>query len=155
PFVPLLILICLHESWMDAVIRRIPGRNQIEGWHVQTGRSCRVREPQRNHDEPFAFKCDGIRAELLGNDKTFRELIRKTRLPESCHVFRCYLFIHHLNCTRCGDKPYVWKAFQKDAGSKEVITMPMSGIDGCEILASGGDPIGLSAGLVHRDERID
>jgi len=104
---------------MHAVIGCIPGCNQLEGRHVQAGRSCSVREPEGNHNQPFAFQVDHIRAEFLRNLKTLRELIRKRRFPEFRQVLRCGLLLHDLNCAGCRDKARLREATQKDTRSKE------------------------------------
>ena len=38
---------------------------------------------------------------------------------------------------------------------KEVITMPMSCIDDCEMFPRGGDPLGLSPGLFESNEGVN
>src|SRR5260370_3221681 len=155
PFVSFLILVCFHKPRMHAVIRCIPSGNQFKRWYVQTCCPRGVREPKRHHNQSFAFQFDTICPEFLGKHKALRELIRETRFPELRHKLRRASLLHHLNRTVRGNKARFREAIQNDAYPKEVIAVPVSRINSCEIFPRGSDPIGLSPALLHRANAID
>src|SRR5271156_1221475 len=122
---------------------------------MQTSRPGSVREAERNDKQLLSFEFDNVRRQRVRHHEAFRKLIGETRVPEPGHELRRSLLFHHANCTWHCDEPCLGETIEKDACSKEVIAMPMSGINGWERFSRGGDPIGLRQSLILGNEGVD
>src|SRR6266849_3927150 len=108
---------------------------------MKAGRASRIGESEWHTDQIVAFQIDDVSSQLLGNCKMTGNLAGKTRIPKRRErLWRC-LLAHDLNHFRPRDETGTWKSIQNRAGAKEMIAMPVGGVDGRQILSAGRNPI--------------
>src|SRR6266853_1165837 len=83
----------------------------------------------------------GVAVENLWRYQLRWNLARKTRLPEGLYEIRAYLVLHGGNRGRGGKRSCVGKPVEQKFQTKEMVTVSMGDVNGCEILAALGDPI--------------
>src|SRR5260370_15623949 len=82
-------------------------------------------------------------------------LAGKTRIPKRRErLWRC-LLAHHLNHFRPRDETGTWKSIQNRTDAKEMIAMPVGGVDGRQILSASRNPIRQGARLLDGNCGVD
>src|SRR5580704_9855154 len=103
----------------------------------------------------MAFQVNDVSGQLFSDCKMGGNLVGKARIPKrSQRLWRC-LLAHDLNHFRPRDETGTWKSIQNRTGAKEMIAMPVGGVDGRQILSAGRNPIRQGARLLYGNRGVD
>src|SRR5262249_30834644 len=119
-----------------------------------TGRVVSVGMAQFHSDQLMPFQIDDVSFELFSDDQSVRNLAWESCLPDLLEGFWRGILAHHLHSVGRGDCFRIWEALEKSAGAKPMVSMTVCNVDGCQVLASCGNPICQRVGLLDRHERI-
>src|SRR5712664_2205182 len=122
---------------------------------MKAGCASRIGESKRHTDQIVAFQLNDVSGQPFGNYNMAGNLAGKTRIP-ICRerLWRC-LLAHDLNHFRPRDETGTWKSIQNRTGAKEMIAMPVGGVDGRRILSAGRNPIRQGACLLDGNWGVD
>ena len=81
-----------------------------------------------------------IWVQLAGSKKSLRDRERAVSTVKIQEI-RAYLVLHVGNRGRGGKRSCVGKPVEQEFQTKEMVTVSMGDVNGCEILAALGDPI--------------
>src|ERR1700737_700962 len=102
----------------------------------------------------MAFQYNDVSSQLFRDRKLAGNLAGKARIPKRLErLWRC-LLAHHLNHLRPRDEAGTWKSLQNCTGSKEMIAVPMCGVDRRQILAPRHHPIHEAPRLLARNRGV-
>jgi hypothetical protein len=102
-----------------------------------------------------AFEANDVSGQLFGDCKLAGNLAGKTRIPKrSQRLWRC-LLAHNFNHFRPRDETGAWKSIENRIGAKEMIAVPVGGVDGRQILCAGRNPIRQGARLLDGNRGVD
>src|SRR5215831_20540401 len=124
------------------VIDSIAGYNQADGRHVQ--RSCVecVGMAKPHNFELFTLEVKGIAFEDFRKCQLRRNLAREVRLPIRFKKVRLNLLLHRRYGRSRGERSGIGESVEQELQTKEMIAVAMRDVNGCEMLAALGEPIG-------------
>src|ERR1700687_2620844 len=103
----------------------------------------------------MAFEANEVPSQLFRDRKLAGNLAGKARIPKRLERLRRCLLAHDLDHLRPRDETGTWKSLQNCTGAKEMIAVPMGGVDHRQILAPRDHPIHEGARLLDRDGSVD
>ena len=140
PFEPVL-WVSLRHIGMYAVVGGIPGHDEINGRHVQSGGQGRISVAGVDRDQFVPLQVKGVPFKRFRQRDLLRKLTGKAGNPEAVKVGRIELTTHVFYDVRPRHRPRLGKALLKQSDAEEVIAMVVGQVDRGEVLATGCDPI--------------
>src|ERR1700674_3964876 len=120
---------------MIAVVGGITRDDQTDGWHMKAGCTSAVGESEWHTDQIMAFQINHVSGQLFRDRKLAGNLAGKARIPKRLERLGRCLLAHDLDHLRPRDETGTWKSLQNCTGAKEMIAVPMGGVDHRQILA--------------------
>src|ERR1700752_856000 len=109
---------------------------------------------QFHSDQLMPFQIDDISFELFSDYQCVRNLAWECRLPDPLERLWRGILAHHLHSVGRGDGFGIWESVEQRTDAKPMVSMTMCNVDGRQRLASCGNPICESGGLLDGGERV-